>query len=262
MRHPPGNEIYRSHDRNVQVAVFEVDGAREKTYCQNLCYVAKLFLDHKTLEFDCTPFLFYVFCEVDETGYHIVGYFSKEKISQSRYNLACILTLPCHQRKGYGKLIISLSYELSKIERKVGSPEKPISDLGKVSYMSYWSNTLLSELEALLPASKGGAAAAASSASASPISIEQLSIKTCITTEDIVECLKALHILQWSQGRWVLSEQELQRCLQERTEKERRAQEKREKNPTAMWVRECQKHKLHWTPFFVDKKLAKLHGAI
>jgi hypothetical protein len=42
-RHPPGNEIYRDH----RVAMFELDGAVEKVYCQNLCYFAKLFLDHK-----------------------------------------------------------------------------------------------------------------------------------------------------------------------------------------------------------------------
>ncbi len=57
--------------------------------------------------------------QVDSAGAHMAGYFSKEKISMQRYNLACILTLPCHQRKGYGKLIISLSYELSKVEEKV-----------------------------------------------------------------------------------------------------------------------------------------------
>lgn len=46
-------------------------------YCQNLCLLAKLFLDHKTLYFDVEPFLFYVLCEVDKVGAHLVGYFSK-----------------------------------------------------------------------------------------------------------------------------------------------------------------------------------------
>jgi histone acetyltransferase HTATIP len=52
----------------------------------------------------------------DELGCHIVGYFSKEKESAEGYNVACILTLPNHQRKGYGKLLIQFSYELSKRE--------------------------------------------------------------------------------------------------------------------------------------------------
>ena len=34
-------------------------------YCQNLCLLAKLFLDHKTLYFDVEPFLFYVLTERD-----------------------------------------------------------------------------------------------------------------------------------------------------------------------------------------------------
>ena len=91
LRHPPGYEIYRSQEKGATVSMFEVDGQRETVYCQNLCYLAKLFLDHKTLEFDATPFLFYVLCERDplrDKGYHIVGYFSKEKISATGYNLA------------------------------------------------------------------------------------------------------------------------------------------------------------------------------
>ena len=39
--------------------------------------LAKLFLDHKTLYFDVEPFLFYVLCDVDREGAHMIGYFSK-----------------------------------------------------------------------------------------------------------------------------------------------------------------------------------------
>jgi hypothetical protein len=42
--------------------------------------MAKLFLDHKTLYYDVTPFVFYIVATNDEHGAHIVGYFSKEKV--------------------------------------------------------------------------------------------------------------------------------------------------------------------------------------
>jgi hypothetical protein len=90
-----GDEIYRSPPpppnnpgacsgavTNPPIAVFEVDGKANKVYCQNLCLLSKLFLDHKTLYYDVDPFLFYVLCEVDADGYHTVGYFSKEKNCQ------------------------------------------------------------------------------------------------------------------------------------------------------------------------------------
>ena len=49
----------------------QVDPKDQRVYCENLCLLAKLFLDHKTLYYDVEPFLFYIICEVDEAGCHV-----------------------------------------------------------------------------------------------------------------------------------------------------------------------------------------------
>ncbi|KAG9299183.1 hypothetical protein G9A89_013831 [Geosiphon pyriformis] len=170
MRHPPGDEIYRDG----KISIFEVDGRKNKIYCQNLCLLAKMFLDHKTLYYDVEPFLFYVMTESTETGCHFVGYFSKEKRSPMNYNVSCILTLPIHQRKGYGNLLIDFSYLLSKKENKRGSPEKPLSDLGLLSYRNYWRNVIFEELKDMEES----------------ISIEELSRKTSMTPDDVIATLQ------------------------------------------------------------------------
>ena len=115
-------------------------------------------------------------------------YFSKEKCSEEGYNLACILTLPCYQRKGYGKFLIAMSYELSKIEGKVGTPERPLSDLGQVSYRGYWTRVLLP----LLLQHEG------------TISIQELSDMTCIKVDDIISQLQLLGLIQYQKGQHVL----------------------------------------------------------
>jgi hypothetical protein len=43
-------------------------------------------------------------------------------------------------------VIISSGYLLSKKEGKTGSPEKPLSDLGLLSYRRYWRSKILEVL--------------------------------------------------------------------------------------------------------------------
>ncbi|XP_048122659.1 histone acetyltransferase KAT5-like [Alosa alosa] len=191
LRNPPGNEIYRKGT----VSFFEIDGRKNTTYAQNLCLLAKCFLDHKTLYYDTDPFLFYVMTEYDSKGFHIVGYFSKEKESTEDYNVACILTLPPYQRRGYGKLLIEFSYELTKMEGKTGSPEKPLSDLGLLSYRSYWSQTILEILLNLL-----------SDYGERPhITIQEISEMTSIKKEDIISTLQYLNLISYYRGQYVLT---------------------------------------------------------
>jgi hypothetical protein len=75
-----GIQILYRYENN---SVFEIDGTKNPTYCENLCYLSKLFLDHKNLFYDVDPFLFFVLTENDENGQHIIGYFSKEKVIKS-----------------------------------------------------------------------------------------------------------------------------------------------------------------------------------
>lgn len=235
IRTPPGDEIYRDLDKSI--AMFELDGAVNKYYCQNLSYLGKFFLDHKTLHYDVDPFLFYVLCEITDRGYHIVGFFSKEKYSEQGNNLACILTLPPYQKKGYGKFLISFSYELSKREKKVGSPEKPLSDLGQISYRSYWAREILVFLLAFEKLSNQD------DKKNNTLSIMGITKATSIKTEDVILALNYLSLLRYLNGRHVFYFTE--DILKEKLVKFRI------KGPA------FQAELLRWAPFLVDVKKDK-----
>ena len=96
--------------------------------------------------------------------------------------------MPPYQRKGYGKLLIAFSYELSKLEGQTGSPEKPLSDLGKLSYRSYWSWVLLEILRDF----RG------------TLSIKDLSSMTSITQADIINTLQSLNLVKYWKGQHVI----------------------------------------------------------
>lgn len=214
LRAPPGQLIYDEGE----VCLYEVDGHEQVLYCQNLCLLGKLFIEHKTIYYDTQVFYFYILCERDNEGSHIVGYFSKDKNSSENYNLACICCLPFVQRDGYGKLLISISYELTKREGKIGSPEKPLSDLGKLSYRSYWSYIVMKALRD----------------SNCSISIKDIAVQNGFKMEDVISTLDVLCLLKVWKGQYVvaISHQMIEEFFQNN------------KAPRRLCKPEC----LHWEP--------------
>lgn len=141
---PLGTQVY-DHGG---YSVWEIDGEEHKLFAQNISLFAKLFVDHKSVFFDVASFLFYILTFTDPNdpeNYHILGYFSKEKLSWDANNLACILIFPPYQHKQLGKLLMGVSYKLSGWERDtglIGGPEKPLSEMGHKSYVRFWEERL------------------------------------------------------------------------------------------------------------------------
>jgi len=94
-------------------------------------------------------------------------------------------TLPAHASS-------FAAYELSKKEGKVGSPEKPLSDLGLLSYRSYWAWQILGVLRELPP-------------EAAEVSIFDLVRATSIKTEDVVSTLQHLGLIRYITGAHVVA---------------------------------------------------------
>jgi hypothetical protein len=98
------------------------------------------------------------------------------------------MILPPFQRKGYGQFLISLSYFLSNKLHKISSPETPLSDLGKLSYKSYWTITIL---DTLLK-NKG------------LLNVQTISEQTGIRIEDINYILNELSLIKYWKGQQVI----------------------------------------------------------
>ncbi|XP_014067819.2 histone acetyltransferase KAT6B isoform X2 [Salmo salar] len=230
---PPANEIYRKDD----LSVFEVDGNVSKLFCQNLCLLAKLFLDHKTLYYDVEPFLFYILTKNDEKGCHLVGYFSKEKLCQQKYNVSCIMIMPQYQRQGFGRFLIDFSYLLTRQEGQAGSPEKPLSDLGRLSYLAYWKSVMVEYLYKQPD---------------KHISVKGISRATGMCPHDIAATLQHLCMIDRQNGRFVVIRRE--RLIQRHMEKLRASPRLNQVDPDALhWtpsprLNQVDPDALHWTP--------------
>ncbi|OAL38802.1 hypothetical protein AYO20_02008 [Fonsecaea nubica] len=158
-------------------AVWEIDGEKEKLYCQNLSLFGKLFLEQKSVFFDTAGFKYYALTytkpesppspastttktrgqkqrsssanvqqEDDALNQtRVLGFFSKENLSWDSNNLACILIFPPFQHRQLGQLLMAVSYKLSGWEWEggvIGGPEKPLSAMGRKSYLRFWSERI------------------------------------------------------------------------------------------------------------------------
>lgn len=199
--HPPGAEIYRHHE----TSVFEIDGEAHNGYCERLLLLAKLFLEEKrafaadnSQYAQVRTFHFYVLCRwnQDSGRAELVGYFSKLKNSNKESHiLSCILVLPHEQRKGYGNFLIDLAYELARTEGRVGSAERPLSELGQLSFYPYWMRKIAPVLRRFVGKSDVD----------DGVSVLEISKQAGITPEDVAETLKHFGMLkEWGTAGVVL----------------------------------------------------------
>ena len=77
---------------------------------------------------------------------------------------------------------------MTKIEGVCGSPEKPLSDLGKLSYRSYWSWVILNVLK-----DAGGV-----------VPIKDISKITSFTVNDIIDTLNTLNMVKYWKGQHIV----------------------------------------------------------
>ncbi|KAI4215008.1 MAG: hypothetical protein LQ349_009178, partial [Xanthoria aureola] len=181
---PPGQLIYSREN----YAIYEVDGEGHQLFSQNLSLFAKLFLDNKSVFFDVASFNFYLLAHKTTTDHlpesqpQIIGFFSKEKMSWDNNNLACILVFPPWQRKGLGKILMGISYELSRLEGRIGGPEKPLSELGRMGYLKFWQARVAGALLDLR--------------NKSALSVEEIADACWMLPEDVITTIKEMDCLE------------------------------------------------------------------
>ena len=138
-RRPQCAEIYRDGS----LSLFEASPTTHKFFCQCVCLLGKLFLNETAVCYDVNPYLFYVLCECDDLGAHVVGFFWRTG-KWSDFNIcSSLVVLPPFQNKGYGSLLIKIAYHIAKLKGTYGGPERPLNDMGKVAFESYWRKAIV-----------------------------------------------------------------------------------------------------------------------
>jgi hypothetical protein len=159
-----------------------------------------LFLDNKSVFFDVSGFKYFLLVHTrvvppisgslsstPTIQNQIVGFFSKEKMSWDNNNLACILVFPPWQKKSLGTLLMGLSYAISRREKVLGGPEKPISELGRRGYKRYWGSEIARWLLNVKETDKKGK---------STVTVGDVSEGTWIVADDCLAILREMDVVE------------------------------------------------------------------
>ncbi|XP_066180186.1 histone acetyltransferase KAT6B isoform X7 [Sylvia atricapilla] len=149
----------------------------------------------------------------------------EEKLCQQKYNVSCIMIMPQYQRQGFGRFLIDFSYLLSRREGQAGSPEKPLSDLGRLSYLAYWKSVILEYLNCHHE---------------KQISIKGMSRATGMCPHDIATTLQQHSMIDKREDRFVIIRRE--KLISSHMEKLKA-------NPR---INEVDPESLRWTPLLVS----------
>lgn len=88
-------------------------------------------------------------------------------------------------------------YVLSKIEGKSGTPEKPLSDLGLLSYRSYWSHAIVETIVKHNESKTGNQRPS--------LSVNDIVERTAIKKDDVSSTLNQLNLVQYFQGQYIIT---------------------------------------------------------
>lgn len=209
--------------------IWDVDGEREKLYCQNLSLFAKLFLEQKSVFFDTSGFHYFVLTRQARVNAvrvpdeqekrrkrtsaagglamkdQVLGFFSKETLSWDANNLACILVFPPYQHRNLGQLLMAASYKLSGWEWEhsvIGGPEKPLSAMGLKSYLRFWSERIARFFMGQSLDAEGRAlfepehTKKKSSYAKEEMSVQDIGKRTGMLPEDVMAALKMMGLCQ------------------------------------------------------------------
>lgn len=76
---------------------------------------------------------------------------------------------------------MGISYELSRLEERIGGPEKPMSELGRMGYLKFWQARVASAILGMR--------------NKSTVRVEEIAAVCWMLPEDVMMTLQEMHVL-------------------------------------------------------------------